>query len=86
MSFPMFVLSFREIPKAKLMSEVLFTIPDTSQGPKYIGKHNFVLILYKLWMNFGKSLVKICLIGRPKLGSPIRRARGKSPEIGLGGG
>ena len=46
MSFPMFVWSFREIPKAKLMSEVLFTIPDTSQGPKYIGKHHFVWIVY----------------------------------------
>ena len=46
MSFPMFVWSFREIPKAKLMSEVLFTIPDTSQGPKYIGKHHLVLFLY----------------------------------------
>ena len=67
----MFVLSFREIPKAKLMSEVLFTIPDTSQGPKYIGKHICVLILYNCWMDFGKMLVKICLIGRPKLGGPI---------------
>ena len=46
MSFPMFVLSFREIPKAKLMSEVLFTVPDTSQGPKYIGKHHFAWFVY----------------------------------------
>ena len=67
MSFPMFVWSFREIPKAKLMSEVLFTIPDTSQGPKYIGKHNFVLILYKNGQKFGDFFVKFCLIGRPKL-------------------
>ena len=71
MSFPMFVWSFREIPKAKLMSEVLFTIPDTPQGPKYIGKHNCVLILYKFWMKFGKILVKICLIGHPKLGKYV---------------
>ena len=42
MSFPMFVWPSRETPKAKLMSEVLFTTPDTSQDPKYTGKHNFV--------------------------------------------
>ena len=42
MSFPMIVLSFWEIPKAKLMSGVLFTILDTSQGPLYIGKQPFV--------------------------------------------
>ena len=36
----------REIPKAKLMSEVLFAIPDTSQGPKYIGKDHFVRSMY----------------------------------------
>ena len=46
MSLPMFAWSFREIPKAKLMSEVLFTIPDTSQGPKYIGKHYVVWFVY----------------------------------------
>ena len=55
MSFPMFVLSFREIPKAKLMSEVLFTIPDTSQGPKYIGKHYFVCFFF---INLNEFCVK----------------------------
>ena len=55
----MFVLSFREIPKAKLMSEVLFTIPDTSQGPKYIGKHNFVWFVYENGQIVFKIMVKI---------------------------
>ena len=53
----MFVLSFREIPKAKLMPEVLFTILDTSQGPKYIGKH----CLYDLCINLDGLCVKLSL-------------------------
>ena len=42
MSFPMFVLSFREIPKAKLIPEIVSAILDTSQGALYIGKQPFV--------------------------------------------
>ena len=40
------------IPKAELMSEPLSTIPDTSQGTKYIRKHSFVLVLYENWLDF----------------------------------
>ena len=41
MSFPLFVLPLREIPKAKLIPEGLFTIRGTFQGLLYIGKHRF---------------------------------------------
>ena len=42
MSFPLLVWPNPEIPKAKLMSDILFTILDTSWGPLYIGKQPFV--------------------------------------------
>ena len=58
MSFPLFVLPFWEIPKANLIPAGLLTILDTSQGPLYIGKHCFVLILCKNGQNFSKILVK----------------------------
>ena len=55
MSSPLFVLPFQEIPKAKLIPEVLFTILDTSQGPLYTGKQVFAWILY----TFGLILRKV---------------------------
>ena len=67
MSFPMYVWSFREIPQAKLMSEVLFTIPDTSKGPLYIGKKPSVWIVYQFGLILVDILIQNCSVGHPKL-------------------
>ena len=59
MSFPMFVLSIREIPKAKVMSEVLFTTTDTLGIYIYIGKQPSKGILYYFGWILVEFLIKI---------------------------